>query len=319
MAGTDSQIDNKKRARRRLVGAVALALLAATVFPMVMDHEPRSVGQDIDIRIPGQSSGTLSTLSVAANEPTSSDVARNELIGKDGSPEATTPPVVATSDAAAPNKTAEVASVGAAALAAKSLAKSDVAADQAPSAKPEVKAADEKAAKEIAAKEIAAKEKATATKLAADKAAADKAATAKLAAEILAAEKAAAKKAEKKPAEKITVKTDAKTTSDKVIDKSATKPTEKAADKSEAKPADTHKGGKWVVQLGVFSDAENVSRVRTRVQAHGFSSYTEKLKGATGKVQTRVRAGPFATKEAAEKARDTLKRNGLAGIVAEQS
>ena len=314
MAGTDSQIDNKKRARRRLVGAVALALLAATVLPMVMDHEPRSVGQDIDIRIPGQSSGTLSTLSVAANEPTSSDVARNELISKDGSPEATTPPVVATSDAAAPNKTAEVATVGAAALAAKSLAKSDVAADQAPSAKPEVKAADEKAAKEIAAKE-----KATATKLAADKAAADKAATAKLAAEILAAEKAAAKKAEKKPAEKITVKTDAKTTSDKVIDKSATKPTEKAADKSEAKPADTHKGGKWVVQLGVFSDAENVSRVRTRVQAHGFSSYTEKLKGATGKVQTRVRAGPFATKEAAEKARDTLKRNGLAGIVAEQS
>lgn len=309
MAGTDSQIDNKKRARRRLVGAVALALLAATVLPMVMDHEPRSVGQDIDIRIPGQSSGTISTLSVAANEPTSSDAARNESIGKDGSPEATTPPAVATLDAAAPNKTADVATVGAAALAAKSLAKSDVVADQAPSAKPEVKAAAEKAAAD----------KAAAEKAAAAKHAAEKAAAAKLAAEKLAAEKAAAKKAEKKPAEKTTVKTDAKTTADKVVDKSTTKATEKVADKTEAKPADTHKGGKWVVQLGVFSDAENVSKVRTRVQAHGFSSYTEKLKGATGKVQTRVRAGPFATKEAAEKARDTLKHNGLSGIVAEQS
>lgn len=53
-ASLDEQTDLKKRARRRLVGASALALLAAVVLPMVMDHEPRPVNQDIQVRIPSQ-------------------------------------------------------------------------------------------------------------------------------------------------------------------------------------------------------------------------------------------------------------------------
>lgn len=53
-ASIDEQPDLKKRARRRLVGASALALLAAVVLPMVMDHEPRPVNQDIQVRIPSQ-------------------------------------------------------------------------------------------------------------------------------------------------------------------------------------------------------------------------------------------------------------------------
>ncbi len=54
MADNDSQIDLKKRARRRLVGSAALALAAAIVLPMVMDHEPRPASQDVQIRIPSQ-------------------------------------------------------------------------------------------------------------------------------------------------------------------------------------------------------------------------------------------------------------------------
>ena len=50
----DGQLDLKKRARRRLVGAAALALLAAIVLPMVMDHEPRQPAQDVQVRIPSQ-------------------------------------------------------------------------------------------------------------------------------------------------------------------------------------------------------------------------------------------------------------------------
>jgi DedD protein len=48
----DSQLELKKRARRRLVGAAALALLAAIVLPMIMDHEPRPSSSDVQIRIP---------------------------------------------------------------------------------------------------------------------------------------------------------------------------------------------------------------------------------------------------------------------------
>ena len=55
----DADLQLKKRARRRLVGAIALALLAVIVLPMVMDREPRPVGPDIQIRIPSQDAGSL--------------------------------------------------------------------------------------------------------------------------------------------------------------------------------------------------------------------------------------------------------------------
>jgi DedD protein len=50
----DAQTQLKKRARRRLMGAIALAGLAAVVLPMVMDEEPKQQVQDVQIRIPGQ-------------------------------------------------------------------------------------------------------------------------------------------------------------------------------------------------------------------------------------------------------------------------
>ncbi|AUL99486.1 MAG TPA: SPOR domain-containing protein [Pseudothauera hydrothermalis] len=47
-------LELKKRSRRRLVGAAALALLAAILLPMVMDQEPRAPSQDIQITIPSR-------------------------------------------------------------------------------------------------------------------------------------------------------------------------------------------------------------------------------------------------------------------------
>lgn len=54
MEDTDAQLIVKKRARRRLVGAVAFVSVVAVVLPMVMDHQPRQVVHDVEIRIPGQ-------------------------------------------------------------------------------------------------------------------------------------------------------------------------------------------------------------------------------------------------------------------------
>lgn len=53
---TPDELQLKKRARRRLVGAAALALFAVIVLPMVMDREPRPLSQDIQVRIPSQDS-----------------------------------------------------------------------------------------------------------------------------------------------------------------------------------------------------------------------------------------------------------------------
>ncbi len=50
----DPVLPEKKRARRRLVGAVALALGVAIGLPMILDAEEKPRGTDIDIRIPSK-------------------------------------------------------------------------------------------------------------------------------------------------------------------------------------------------------------------------------------------------------------------------
>ena len=64
MANDDPQTDLKKRARRRLVGAAALALLAIIVLPMIMDPEIEPAGDDIQVRIPSQESDTATTRAI---------------------------------------------------------------------------------------------------------------------------------------------------------------------------------------------------------------------------------------------------------------
>ena len=44
----------KRRGRRRLVGAVALVLLAVIVLPMVFDPEPRNSLPPVSVHIPGE-------------------------------------------------------------------------------------------------------------------------------------------------------------------------------------------------------------------------------------------------------------------------
>lgn len=55
MAQEQQDIDTlKRRGRRRLVGAVALVLLAVIVLPMVFDREPRNALPPVSVRIPGE-------------------------------------------------------------------------------------------------------------------------------------------------------------------------------------------------------------------------------------------------------------------------
>src|SRR5450830_723622 len=76
-AGKDESVDpvlpEKKRARRRLIGAVALVLAVVIVLPMVLDSEPRPLADDIAIQIPskdgGKDSDAKSAAAVAAAQP----------------------------------------------------------------------------------------------------------------------------------------------------------------------------------------------------------------------------------------------------------
>jgi DedD protein len=60
MAEQQQDVDTlKRRGRRRLVGAVALVLLAVIVLPMVFDPEPRNAAPPVAVRIPGEDEGAF--------------------------------------------------------------------------------------------------------------------------------------------------------------------------------------------------------------------------------------------------------------------
>lgn len=239
----DAQLELKKRARRRLVGASALALLAAIVLPMVMDHEPRPPAQDIQVRIPSQD-GSVSSRILPAK------------------PTATPLPPAEPKAEAKPEPKQE----------AKAEAKPEARPEPKPEAKPQAEAPKPAAAP------------------------------------------APAKAPEAKPAEKAPEKH-----ADKLADKAA-KPAEKAstAEKKaeEARAASALGGGdQWVVQLGAYKETGNVKVLLGKIKQMNIPAYTESFDSPQGP-RTRVRAGPFASKEAAEKAQARIKTIGVNGPVA---
>ena len=97
---------------------------------------------------------------------------------------------------------------------------------------------------------------------------------------------------------------------------------EKPAEKPVAKPAPPPapaetKGAEnaladagFVIALGAYADEKNIRALMSKLKSEKIPAYTEPLETAKGP-RTRVRAGPFATEEAAEKARARLLRIGV--------
>ncbi len=77
----------KSRARRRLIGAIVLALAVVVILPMVLDSEPKITGQDIELRIPAADKAgafvpgvTLSEVPEAPVQVESAVVAASEVL-----------------------------------------------------------------------------------------------------------------------------------------------------------------------------------------------------------------------------------------------
>ena len=104
---TEEEQNLRRKARRRLIGAIALTLAVVVVLPMVLDSEPRPTGRDIDLRIPdpdkagefipgvavphepvtggansNASAGSAVEVAVPGNEPAAASKARTEAPGK---------------------------------------------------------------------------------------------------------------------------------------------------------------------------------------------------------------------------------------------
>lgn len=65
----------------------------------------------------------------------------------------------------------------------------------------------------------------------------------------------------------------------------------------------------FVIGLGAYADEKNIRALMAKLKAEKIPAYTEALETAKGP-RTRVRAGPFPTEDAAEKARARLLRIG---------
>jgi len=64
---SDEEAQLRRRARRRLIGAVTLVTVMVVALPMLLDGESRQSGQDISINIPSQgSSGDFASSAVPA-------------------------------------------------------------------------------------------------------------------------------------------------------------------------------------------------------------------------------------------------------------
>ena len=91
-------------------------------------------------------------------------------------------------------------------------------------------------------------------------------------------------------------------------------PVEASAPAKSQAPAATPPLVGFAVQVGAFKDEEKLKQARDRLGAVGVPFYTERRDGTGGEL-TRLRAGPFPTREAAESALAKIKLGALDGQV----
>ena len=124
-------------------------------------------------------------------------------------------------------------------------------------------------------------------------------------------EKVQEKKAETPPEKPPVV---GKPVAEKPVEKKAEKPVAVAeAERKRAEAALAGKGGEqFAVQVGAFADPEKVNEIAGKLKSAKVPYYTEKVPVASGTL-TRVRAGPFPSRDAAEASLKKLHDLGLKG------
>ena len=102
---SDEQLQLKKRARRRLIGAITLVTLMVMLLPMLLDGEPKPVSQDINIQIQTPNGGSFASRVIPVPEKTGTA----EAAVKPQQIETTTPPPPPAPTSSADKETATTA------------------------------------------------------------------------------------------------------------------------------------------------------------------------------------------------------------------
>jgi DedD protein len=72
--------------------------------------------------------------------------------------------------------------------------------------------------------------------------------------------------------------------------------------------------GRYVVQVGAFAETAAAREARQKVERLGLKTYTQVVETSAGN-RIRVRVGPFASREEADRAAGKLKSSGLPSSV----
>jgi DedD protein len=268
--------DMRRKARRRLVGAIVLALAAAIVLPMLLEKEPRPLGDDVSVQIPPVDQGKFVNRLTGKGETKAPAKSDAKPIGPTGK-----------ADGKVDGKTegANDASPSATATATPPKAETPVAAKAEPAAAPKADGAIGPRA------EIAGPREDTPAPAAPDSKAATKSA-----------------KPDGKPAE---TATDAKpSVAGAAPPSAATGPVAAPASPAAAKP-----DGAFVVQLAAFADDKGANALAGKLKKSGYAAYVEPISTSRGTLW-RVRVGGYGTRPEADAARVALKGEGYSGIIA---
>ncbi|MGZ3238261.1 MAG: SPOR domain-containing protein [Burkholderiaceae bacterium] len=133
--------------------------------------------------------------------------------------------------------------------------------------------------------------------------------------------------AEIKPEAKQTQKTNVKTESESEpksgasadqksndAPKAKDKVKESTANSDSSKATANKNSGKFMLQVAALLTQEKINELQGKLKKAGFTTSTQKIATESG-MSTRIRVGPYATKEEADKARAKLVKMGLNGTL----
>jgi DedD protein len=303
---SEQELQLKKRARRRLVGAIVLVTAVAVVLPMVLDSEPKPVRQNVDIHIPSPDTGEF--------KPKTSEPTQQALAPIKGLPESPSgaPPADAAASGPASAPSAQTSAGAGAPVANPPRAETPASRlsdlpdrttgtpgkDRADAARPPTSAPKP---------EASAQQRAASGDRPDSARSASGASKSKPEASVRGDRSDGARSASSAPASKPEASA-ARTGSDRGESARGTAAAAK-------RPADANAdSGGYVVQVAALADAAKARQLQKQMSGAGLKTYTEVISTKAGEV-TRVRAGPYATRDAAEKARAQLKKAGLDGQV----
>jgi DedD protein len=313
----DPGLPFKRRARRRLVGALVIGLAVAVTLPLVLDREPRYPRPDIRVDIPSRDAQLPVRPpgdAAAARAPVNADSAREARAEAGRVAEAR-----ATVGGGAPADPSQAAADARQQAREPMTQQLDVPADGAAQSRSGAAArADADAARAAAAKADAARAEAQRQEAARAEAARAEAARANAArAEAARAEAARAEAARAEAARAEAARAEAAR-----AQAARQQAAVAAADPSRqgtGSPPRAYPSQNWAVQIGQFARLENARAAEARVSSLGLRAYSETLQTAQGE-RVRVRTGPFATRAAAEEARSRLLAAGLdAALIAPEA